>query len=164
MRLWSVVVTQSIQLAPRWGTPRTRISEPFGEVWGGCVSAPPPYSDVVIWPAAPRLAALLLELLAHLDVQLLGPLDQLLLGVDPGLVLLLGHHGDLRAHDRVAGAAELRALAGEGAGRGRLEPGLVRVAGHRVRLAAELGDPPAVRHVVRLDVKRDGGVHGHHHL
>ena len=44
------------------------------------------------------------------------------------------------------------------------EPGLVRVAGHAVRLAAELGDPPRVHDVLGLDVERHGHADRHVHV
>ena len=95
---------------------------------------------------------------------LVGGLDARLLGDDPRLVLLDGHDADLGEHVRVAAAAELGALALVDAEAVRLEPGLVRVAGDRVELAAELGDPPRVRDVLGADVEGHRGVDGDDHL
>src|SRR5262245_16285361 len=68
-----------------------------------------------------------------------------------------------REHRLVEDAAELGALPAVRSRRVRPVPGVIDPAGNRVRLAAELRDPPAVRDVLGLDVDvrhaLDGQVH-----
>jgi hypothetical protein len=56
--------------------------------------------------------------------------------------------------------AELAALAPVGPGLFGAEPRVVRLSGNGVELAAELGDPPAVVDVVRVDREGDDLVRG----
>src|SRR3954449_107611 len=67
---------------------------------------------------------------------------------------------DTRAHLRVQGAAELTAAAAVRPRRVGLEPRVRLAARNRVELAAQLGDPPAVIDVVRVDVDLDDAVDG----
>src|SRR5439155_20227478 len=67
----------------------------------------------------------------------------------PVLVLLRLEHGHLAAHDRVAGAAVLRAEDLIAAGRGGVEPGLRVPAGQNVLLDAELWNVERLDDVAR---------------
>ena len=86
---------------------------------------------------------------------------------DERFVLLRRDSLHQSGHVRVVAAAELGAISAEHGARELardLEPRVVRVAGDGVELAAELGHPPGVRHVLRTDRQRDGRVDGHDHL
>jgi hypothetical protein len=90
--------------------------------------------------------------------------DLLLLLSEPRVELGRRHGLDGGDHARVAATAEDRALAAVDAGLGDLEPGVAVVAGDRLELAAELGDPPRVHDVLGDDVQRHGRVRGDDHL
>src|SRR5690625_3383687 len=68
---------------------------------------------------------------------------------DPGVILVLLDHFDDDRHVGMARTAKLGALAEEGAGLGRLGPGLVQTARHRVDLGAEGRDRPGMNHIGR---------------
>src|SRR5690349_21225185 len=123
-----------------------------GRVSGGL----PAYSwvDTLAW----FLSLLALARPALLREQLLRLQDLLALGGQPGLELVRRDGVHLGEHVGVVVAAELRALALVDAGLRDLEPGVVVVAGDRVGLSAELGDPPRVGHVRRVDLQDHGGV------
>src|SRR5919201_4137922 len=70
---------------------------------------------------------------------------------DEGLVVGLARHDRAREHPLVEEAAELDALAVVRADAVGLVPDVVRASWDRVRLAAELRDPPAVVDVLRVD-------------
>ena len=79
-----------------------------------------------------------------------------------GVVLVLADDLHLEQHPRVVGAAELVALAGEGAGlgRGHLEP--VVTAGDDVHPHRERRDAEVVDHVRAVEVELDGAVDRQH--
>ena len=92
-------------------------------------------------------------LLAERDEGLLGVAGSVVL--EPGPVLGLGHDADDRVHDRVLDTAELGALAVlVGAGPAGLEVEGVRVPRDRIELAGELGHPPAVVDILRVELER----------
>src|SRR4051812_23764942 len=70
---------------------------------------------------------------------------------DEALIVRVRSRYHPRAHRLVEGAAELCALSDVRPRLVRLEPRVVRLAGNRVGLASELGNPPAVVHVRRAD-------------
>src|SRR6185312_340662 len=163
IRLWSVVVTHDTQ-------PVRSRSTSCATTWGTATGA------VISWVAIregsegrgvsapgrlPAVDALALTLGGGV-----GLLDGVALAVEPRLEVVGGHRLHLGDHVRVVAPAELGALPGEHGARelaGDLEPGVVRVAGDGVELAAELGDPPGVDDVLRVDVQRDRRVRRHDH-
>src|SRR5689334_25144363 len=70
---------------------------------------------------------------------------------NPSIELVPRMHGDPEEHPRVLDAAELGTLPDVRAGRPRLDPGPVDLAGDDVGFARELRDPEAVNHVGRLE-------------
>src|SRR3954463_6792360 len=113
------------------------------------------------------LRKLLLDLGALLGGGVVSGLDVGLALVAPLLVLRRGQGTDLGGHVRVVAPAQLGAVAGEDLPRelgGDLEPGVIRVAGDGVELAAQLGDPPGVRDVLGVDVERHRRLHRDDHL
>src|SRR5690625_3391396 len=66
---------------------------------------------------------------------------------EPGIIFVLLDHLDDDRHVGMANAAKLGALAKKGAGLGRLEPGLVQAARHRIDLGAEGRDRPGVDYI-----------------
>src|SRR6266511_1050987 len=79
---------------------------------------------------------------------------------DPRLVLVLRFDHDARTHLRVEDAAELAAASTVRPDLVGLEPRVRALTGDGVELAAELGNPPAVVDVARVDVHSDDLVHG----
>src|SRR2546423_8815195 len=142
MRLWSVVVIQLVQprgsactsWATSWGT--------AGSVLVGAVSVAAIRSGSGV---GLRVA---LELGPAGRGGLVGRLDLGLLARQIALELGGRDRPDVGDHVGVVAAAQLRALAAEDPALHAvrdLEPGVVRVAGHGVELAAQRGDPPRVR-------------------
>ena len=78
-----------------------------------------------------------------------------LLGLEPALERRRGENVDGRAHQRVAGAAQLRALGRVVAGPRRRDPQRRRDARDGVELDRELGDEEAVDHVKRVKLEHD---------
>ena len=139
IRLWSVVVTHEVQPVRSGSTPPGDDLRDGGECLLGGGGHEGGYG------------VLLLDLLALRGGGVVGGLDVGLALVEPLLVLGRRHRPDRGGHVRVVAPAELGALPGEHGARELardLEPGVVRVAGDGVELAAELGDPPRVRDVL----------------
>src|SRR3954469_10926269 len=167
--LWSTVVTQSVHPRPRGVTARAAISGTGRRaVVVGVSTAAIGLSSRSGVGGQARLRGGRRRLVAVArHGRLLGLLDEALLAHEPRLVLVRGHGPHAGDHVRVVAPAQLGALAAEdrpGLVAGDLEPGLVRVAGDRVHLAAQLRDPPGVRDVLADDVQDDGGVDGDDHL
>src|SRR4029079_11873378 len=102
----------------------------------------------------PALRGQAVALRADADERLLAERGAVALSLlAPGVVLVRRHHLDPREHRRVLDAAELGALAREGAELRRAEARVVDLSGDRVELAAERRHPPAVRDVVALDLQ-----------
>src|SRR6266508_26839 len=103
-----------------------------------------------LWPVALRADA---DPFVPAETQ--GPLMS-----DPRLVLVLRFDHDARTHLRVEHAAELAATATVGPDPVGLEPRVRALTGDGVELAAELGNPPAVVDIARVDVHPDDLVQG----
>src|SRR3954454_7108715 len=166
MRLWSVVVTQEVQPVRSRSTRRATIC---GTAVGAVISCVAMRGSRCLRKGVGSAAGLLaaVDALALALRGRVGLADRVALALLPGRVLVGRDGADERDHVRVVAPAELGALAAErpaGQLAGDLEPGVVRVAGDGVELAAQLRDPPGVRDVLGGDVERDRRVGRHDHL